>query len=143
MKCKHFLRLSLLCFPYVARSFRDYSHSIVAIGFGLISKHTLHTPSTSLKIRSVIFFKTAQSISGTVHTIASTVFTARMIKKMGLLKNTVFQSKEKIYALKKLVRTILQTVLTDFFFAPIFKNSILQQALCTIFDLVFENLSHR
>ena len=58
---------------------RDYSHSIVAIGFGLISKQTRHTPSTSLKIRSVIFFRTAQSISGTVHTIASTVFTARMI----------------------------------------------------------------
>ena len=64
---------------YIARSLHDHSHSIVAIGFGLISKHTRHTPSTSFKIRSVIFLSTAQSISGTVHTIASTVFTARMI----------------------------------------------------------------
>ena len=71
--------LAAFCFFCKACSFRDHSHSIVAIGFGLISKQTRHTPSTSLKIRSVIFFRIAQSISGTVHTIASTVFTARMI----------------------------------------------------------------
>ena len=56
-----------------------YSHSIVALGFGDKSYKTRHTPSTSAKIRSVIFFNTVKSISGTVHTIASTVFTARMI----------------------------------------------------------------
>ena len=58
---------------------KNYSHSIVAGAFGERSYNTLHTPLTSLKILSVTFFNTAQSISGTVALIASTVLTALMI----------------------------------------------------------------
>ena len=71
----------------------SYSHSIVAGALGLKSYKTRHTPSTSLKILSVIFFKTDHSSSGTVALIASTVFTARMITGQS---NTRFPSRTPV-----------------------------------------------
>ena len=54
-----------------------YSHSTVAVGFGERSKQTRLTPGTSFRMRSVIFFNTAQSSSGTHAVITSTVLIAR------------------------------------------------------------------
>ena len=46
---------------------------------------------------------------------------------MSLLQNAVFRPEQKICALKKLVRTAVYAVLTNFFFGLIFQNLILQQ----------------
>ena len=56
----------------------DHSHSIVEMGLGLSSYRTRQTPGTSLRMRSVIFLSSAQSSSGTVALVASTLLTARM-----------------------------------------------------------------
>ena len=62
-----------------SRGFCDYSNSIVATGFSLMSHRTRLTPSTVEMIRSRIVQRTEKGISGTVAVTASTVLTARMI----------------------------------------------------------------
>ena len=57
----------------------SYSHSMVALGFGDISKHTRLTFLTSFNIRSVIFIKIGHSTGSMVAVMASTVLTARII----------------------------------------------------------------
>ena len=60
-----------------------------------------------------------------------------MALEKDLLQNAVFRPKREICVLKKLARTAALTVLANFFFDLIFRNSILQQAL---FELVVLNL---
>ena len=66
--------------PYLLEVHRTrYSHSIVPTGLGVRSYVTRQMPGTSARMRSVIFLSSAQSSSGTVAVMASTVLTARMM----------------------------------------------------------------
>ena len=59
--------------------YTGYSHSIVPMGLGVRSMATRQIPGTSARMRSAMRFMSAQSNSGTVAVMASTVLTARMI----------------------------------------------------------------